>query len=159
MSEETKEKISKKLAKPQIKLICEYCKNNFFTKKKNQKFCSKKCVIQNRKTKAQLNCDDFKIYRNACRFKFSLSKYPEKYDFSLVEKYGWYKAKNKGNNLNGVSRDHIISCRYGFDNCIPSWIISHPANCRLMRHNDNVSKGVKCDLTLTELLNKIDNWE
>jgi len=101
---------------------------------------------------------DLELYRYYSKFQFSLNKYPEKYDFSLIEKYGWYKAKHCGDNMNGVSRDHMISVRYGFDNNIPTWIISHPANCQLKRHNDNVSKGMKCDLTLDELLEKIKKW-
>jgi hypothetical protein len=77
----------------------------------------------------------------------------------MIEKYGWYSAKNKGDNPNGVSRDHIISVRWAFDNGVePKWI-SHPANCQLLRHNDNVSKGKKKSISLQELINKIEEWD
>lgn len=46
----------------------------------------------------------------------------------------------------------------GFINKIDPEIISHPANCMLLRHNDNVSKGKKCGITLDELIDKIKNW-
>lgn len=61
-------------------------------------------------------------------------------------------------NLNGISRDHIISINYGFKNNIDYKIISHPANCQLLRHSENSKKYTKCDLTLKELLNKIKKW-
>ena len=104
------------------------------------------------------NKSDYELYRYYTSFKFSLNDFPDKYDFSLIEKYGWYKAKNHGDNQNGVSRDHIISVKYGFDNNIPTWIIAHPANCQLLRHKENVSKYSKCDLTLDELMIKIKKW-
>ena len=84
--------------------------------------------------------------------------FPNEFDIVLVEQHGWYKATNRGNNLTGVSRDHIVSVRYGFDNGIDPSIISHPANCQLLQHGTNVSKGKKCDLTIEELFVKISNW-
>jgi hypothetical protein len=98
-------------------------------------------------------------YRHECSFKFSLNEYPEEFDFSLVEKYGWYRAKNRGDNLNGVSRDHIVSVKFGYENKIDPKIISHPANCQLLRHNENISKNKKCSLTIDELLEKIEQWD
>ena len=76
----------------------------------------------------------------------------------MVEKYGWYAAKNRGNNLGGISRDHIVSIRYGFENNVDSNIIAHPANCRLMVHGLNVSKGKKCGITVEQLKEKIQKW-
>ena len=101
---------------------------------------------------------NLKDYRHACGFKFNLADFPDEFDFSLVESYGWYKAKNRGDNLNGVSRDHMVSVSFGFSNGIDPSIISHPANCRLVRHNENVSKGAKCTFTLKELLERIEAW-
>jgi len=126
------------------------------------KLCGRKCAAivagkTNRKNNIK-SSSDFKIYRVASKFKFSLNSFPDKFDFSLVEKYGWYKAKNHGDNSNDISRDHIISCRYGFDNNIPTWIISHPANCELMPHKLNQSKRTKINLTLDELIIKIKEW-
>ena len=97
-------------------------------------------------------------YRADCKFNFNLSDYPEEFNFQLVTEHGWYSAKNRGNNIYGVSRDHMLSVRYGFDNNIDPKILAHPANCRLMLHSDNVSKLSKCSITLEDLLNKIATW-
>lgn len=97
-------------------------------------------------------------YRLACKFNFNIGDYPDEFDFKLIENHGWYSAKNRGNNLNGVSRDHIVSVKFGFENSIDPKIISHPANCQLLRHNDNVSKNKKCSMTIDELLEKIQKW-
>ena len=99
-----------------------------------------------------------KRYRYECQFKFSLNEYPGKFDFSLVEKYGWYKASNRGNNPTGVSRDHMISVDYGWKNNILSEIISHPANCQLLPHNENLEKKEKCSITIEELYDRMKNW-
>jgi len=62
-------------------------------------------------------------YHNKCQFKFNLATYPNEFNFTLIEEHGWYKAKNHGDNPNGVSRDHIVSVKYGFDNNIDLIII------------------------------------
>ena len=97
-------------------------------------------------------------YRADCAFNFALKKYPDEFDFSLIESYGWYKPKNRGDNLTGVSRDHMVSVRYGFDNNIDPKIISHPANCRLTLQSDNVKKYIRNCITYEELLAKIQLW-
>jgi hypothetical protein len=99
-----------------------------------------------------------KYYKKLCGFNFSLNSYPEEFDFSLIEKYGWYKAKNRGDNLNGISRDHIYSRDKGFENLIDPYIISHPANCQLLKHNDNASKNRECGIKIEELIEKIKMW-
>ena len=105
-----------------------------------------------------LNLQEIKEYRYACSFHFNLSDFPDEFDFSLIEKHGWYAAKNHGNNLGGVSRDHIVSVRFGFENGIDPIIISHPANCQLLIHNSNVSKGKNCGMTIDQLNEKILEW-
>lgn len=100
----------------------------------------------------------YKFYRPSCEFKFNLSEYPNRFDFSLIEKYGWYKAKNRGNNLNGVSRDHMYSVKEGFINNVDPSIISHPANCKLLVHSDNNKKKTTSSITLEELLDRIEKW-
>ena len=104
------------------------------------------------------NRTEFENYRADCAFKFNLSDYPDEFDFSLIESFGWYKPKNRGNNLIGISRDHMISVRYGFDNKIPPEHLSHPANCMLLKHGENVSKGTKNSITYEELLKRIESW-
>lgn len=98
-------------------------------------------------------------YRCACSFTFNLADYPTEFDFHLLEKYGWYKPSNKGDNLLGVSRDHAISVSYGFKHGIDPRIIAHPANCILMQQNKNSSKGYHSSMTIEQLMFKITLWD
>lgn len=133
------------------KVRCLKC--GLMTSKK--KYCSNEC----RRTYERKNMDEYQKYKQDCLFKFNLSDYPDYFDFSLIEKYGWYSPTNKKNNLEGVSRDHMLSVREGFELGIDPKIISHPANCRLMKHTDNISKNRKSIITLEELLEKINEFE
>lgn len=97
-------------------------------------------------------------YRN-CQFRFALTDYPEYFDLSLIKEYGMYStpgSRSGKKNINGVSRDHLVSVSYGYENNIDPKIIAHPANCRLVLHKDNNSKNSKCAITLEELLSRID---
>jgi hypothetical protein len=157
---ETRRKISKKLSgKPrrtpiECELICIGC-NRKFTHTRKKKYCSIEC----KKETYLKNLTEKKKYWHLCQFNFSLNDYPDKFDFSLIEANGWYKASNKGNNPTGISRDHMISINYGWKNGIPPEVISHPANCQLMPHNENFNKKDKCSITVEELYNRIKNWE
>jgi hypothetical protein len=132
---------------------CKYC-GIIFSKMK-RKYCSDSCM---KKYKIK-DRHPLTNYRSACAFSFSVYNFPEEFNLELLEKYGWYKASNKGNNLNGISRDHMVSVRYGFDNNIDPKIISHPANCQLLPHSSNVSKYTKCSITLEDLLLRIEQWD
>lgn len=151
-TEETKNKIRTSLQKEIKHKFCDNCGKEIFG---HRRFCSKECRHEYRIK----DYTSYQRYKLACQFTFSLNEYPEKFDFLLVEKYGWYKAKNRGNNLNGVSRDHMFSIKEGFLQNIDPKIISHPANCQLMRHNDNISKYKKCSITLEELQKRINEWD
>lgn len=130
------------------------CLNCNKTLVRTKLYCSKECMnIHKRK-----NVDDFTKYKLDCQFKFNLSDFPNEYDFSLIEEYGWYSPKNKKNNIFGVSRDHIFSIREGYNLGIDPKIISHPANCQLLPHSQNVSKHKKCSISLDDLLTKIKNF-
>ena len=136
-------------------LNCEFCSIDFKHKRKNVKFCSKECLNKNKRK----NMDEYKSYKIDTNFKFNLGDFPDEFDFKLVEKYGWYSPTNKRNNLKGVSRDHMLSVRGGFEMGIDPKIISHPANCRLMIHNENISKNKKSSITYEELLERIKTFE
>jgi hypothetical protein len=97
-------------------------------------------------------------YRLECQFNFALNEYPEKFDFDLVRQNGWYKAKNRGDNIGGVTRDHLFSIEEGYANNIPSEHIRHPANCQLLVFSENASKGKKSAISYDELLERIKNW-
>lgn len=155
MSEETKKKISDALLIPPRILTCLNCKKEF-ENKRNRRCCSVKC--SNSYKTIHIDKNKLSIYRNKCQFSFNVFDYPQEFDIELIKKYGWYSAKNRKNNLFGVSRDHIVSVKYGFENNIDPQLLAHPANCRLLRHNENVSKGSKCDMSIDELLVRIKKW-
>lgn len=119
---------------------------------RNKKYCSMYCKSEymNR------NMDEYKRYKLDCNFKFNLSDHPDEFDFSLIREHGWYSPSNKNNNLGGVSRDHMLSVREGFELGIDVKVISHPANCKLMIHNQNISKNKKSSITLEELMERIN---
>lgn len=146
---------SKGRKKEKVAKQCLFCNKSFISK--NKKFCSAECFLNY--TRKDLDTAELKYYRSQCSFNyFSLSDYPEEFNFALIEEFGWYKAKNRGNNLNGVSRDHIVSVKYGWENNIDPKIISHPANCQLMLQSNNSSKGESCNMNLDDLLIKISEW-
>jgi hypothetical protein len=134
---------------------CIECNKILSFGKRNWKFCSIECKkIYDRK-----NLTEYQKYYKECQFKFNLSDYPNEFNFNLIKEYGWYQAKNHGNNLNGVSRDHMISVKYGYENNISPEIIKHPANCQLMIHNENSSKWKACSITSEELNSRIIEWD
>jgi hypothetical protein len=157
-NEETRSKIStslknKGLEKVKTLKFCKICGCGYF---KRTMFCSKECMLKSRRINS--NYTELEKYRLECKFRFSLNSYPNEFEFGLIERYGWYSSKNNGDNADGVSRDHIVSVKYGFDNNISANIISHPANCQLMQQKKNFSKLSKCGMTLEELESKIEEW-
>lgn len=157
-SKSTKEKISNSLKNNTNKL-----KNN--TRKivekppRKCKYCDD--IITEKRKIICSNCKKtyYKYYRPDCEFVFDINNYEDKFDLDLVKKYGWYSPTNKGNNINGVSKDHIYSVKDGFLNKIPPNIIKHPANCQLLKHTDNNIKKTNSEITIGELLTKIENWK
>ena len=129
---------------------CKYCKITYSTLNRKT-YCSDECK---RKSKIK-DYTQLKYYKTAASFKFNLATYKNEFNFGLIDLFGWYKAKNNGDNLGGVSRDHIFSVNEGFKRNINPLILAHPANCRLMIHTDNISKNKKSDITLEDLLEKI----
>lgn len=162
--EETNRKISMKLRT----IPDRYCKNcGISIGKRSITGLCKNCIIEKRISEKynkvlsgiESNKTSYLDYRRSCKFKFAINEFPNEFDIDLIRKFGWYSAKNHGNNLNGVSRDHMYSVNEGYKNGIDPKIISHPANCKLMQHNDNVSKGDKSSISLEELLKRIEEWD
>ncbi len=125
---------------------CTYC-NDFNIERKHKTICDK-CRLEY-----------YKAYRPACEFRFDVHLFKEEFDFSLLAMHGWYSPSNKGNNLSGVSRDHLYSVKDGFVNKVDADLISHPANCKLMKHSDNSSKNSHSAITLDELKERIARWD
>jgi len=139
--------------KEKVEKICIECGQMFSND--NKKFCGNNC----KKNYHVKNTEPYQRYKQLANFKFNLKDYSDEFDFSLVKEHGWYSPTNKNNNLDGVSRDHMFSVREGFEKGIDSKIISHPANCRLMIHNENISKNKKSVITIEELLDRIEKFE
>jgi len=136
------------------KYICKNCDIEFQDKNKNRIFCSMKC----KREYDRKQMTNKRIYKSLTKFKFSLNEFPDKFNFDLIKQHGWYKAKNHGDNLAGVSRDHMYSVNEGFKNNVPPYYISHPANCKLLIHSENFKKLDKCSITLDELIQRINYW-
>lgn len=130
--------------KSEIRNECLVCK--ILTK--NKKYCSKQC-------RNSINFNDFTLYKTSTKFNFNLADYESEFDFSLIKEHGWYSPTNKNNNLGGVSRDHMLSVREGFELGINPKLLAHPANCKLMIHSDNISKNKSSSITYEELLERI----
>lgn len=120
----------------------------------NKKYCCYQCFKEyHLKTKSQ-----YQKYSYSCKFIFNVFQYPKWFDLNLWNELGLYKATNRGNNLTGVSRDHMYSVKQGFANKVPSQIISHPANCELLPHPLNNKKNAKCSITLDQLYERIQKF-
>ena len=151
-----------------IDVICAECNTKFSSKphllkksKSGNMFCNKSCSAKynNKKRKKKSNVSDYESYKQKASFNFNLEDYKNEFDFGLIEKYGWYSPTNKKNNLNGISRDHMLSVKEGFELGIEPSIIGHPANCRLIKQIDNSRKNSKSILTLNELLDRIERFK
>jgi len=94
-------------------------------------------------------------YASRAKFRFNVYHYPDSLDLTLLEKFGWYHPVK---NSDGVSRDHLLSIQDGWLNNIDPKIISHPANCRLIMHQQNNTKKANSTIILEDLLQKIKNW-
>ena len=155
-SDETKQKISNALKRdPRVFTAC--CKNcsKEFKHTRTKMYCSTECVKEFKRR----NRTELQNYRADASFNFNVFDYPEEFNLDLINEHGFYSASNRGNNLNGISRDHMYSCKMGLINNIDPKILGHPANCRLMRHNDNVSKNAESSITIEELLERITVWD
>lgn len=142
-------------------VVCQVCGQDIPNGRNNhRKYCSIECrrLHNARIVDSEYRCS-IQQYRRACSFKFNLATYPDEFDFELIKQYGFYSPKNKKDNPNGVTRDHMYSVREGFTHKVSPLLISHPANCQLMLHLDNVSKNKKCSITLDELKERIRIWE
>lgn len=129
---------------------CFFCKELTY----NKKYCSNICY-RNYHNSIRTS---FENYRIKCSFKFNVYDYPDFFDIDMIEKNGWYSATNKGNNINGASRDHLYSIRDGFINNINPDLISHPANCCIKLNLDNQKKWANSEITLDELIIRIEKF-
>ena len=155
INEAVRKKLTKEPKYYTKKCLC--CEIEFKTKNKHNIFCGKKCSSKSNygiKTKDDIGF----IYKQLCQFKFGLSSFPKEFNFNLINEHGWYKPKNHGDNLNGISRDHKLSIHSGYIQKINPYIISHPANCELKIHPENNKKNISNSITLDDLIEDIKKW-
>jgi ribosomal protein L37AE/L43A len=102
--------------------------------------------------------DQYSVYVKAASFKHGFETKCKKQN-ALLKEYGVFNSRNN-KNTNGCVRDHLLSRRYGFENNIATWIISHPANCEIVLHSENIRRAFDDDnlITIEELLERIENW-
>ena len=102
----------------------------------------------------------YKSSRTIYLFSFNIYKFPDLFDISLIQKYGWYSPGNRGPaNPNGMSRDHKISVSAAIKNNYNAYYITHPINCELMRHSENKTKYTKSSLSYDELVTMVDLYD
>jgi len=137
--------LRKKKYKENNKRICKYCGNEI--NKRFKQICD--------------TCSNFymNVYRDRCSFKFDLNKYKNEFDLDIYKKYGTYTAKNRGNNFNGIVRNHMFSINDAYKISLDPLLVAHPANCRLIKNIENLNKNRKSSITLQELINKILKFE
>lgn len=139
--------------------------NHWYNKTEaEKKLCLKIRAIKTRKTRELkgtyrkiTDIDDYELYFSRTSFKHGFKPNNEE-EIKLLKEHGVF---NNINNTKGCVRDHLLSRRYGFENNIPTWIISHPANCEIVLHSENVRRSSSNDnlITLEELLERIENWK
>lgn len=156
---ESRRSLNYKDPKLKIQHLCNNCSvpvTKFCSNLLKLRFCSRICKTIYISKYPNL---DFKVYKSFTRFSFALKSYPDEFDFNLIRKHGWYKAANHGNNLDGISRDHMFSVNEGFLQGIEPSLLAHPANCRLIQQRENSRKHKKSSITYEELLERIRIWD
>ena len=167
---ETKEKIKKSFEEKNKELLnkyyknpkrCVICGNIINYECSRRKTCSKKCKYL-LKYPQEYNKSVYKLYRKQCHFTFKLYDYYDELDLDLINIYGMYKiyssSNRLNNNINGVSRDHMYSILDGFVNKVDPYLISHPANCKIIKQIDNASKHSNSSITLDELMERVEKF-
>lgn len=143
-----------KRGKPLQEIVCPAC-GEIFHSSKVKKFCSNEC----NKEYSRRGVSELSIYRRSCKFNFNPYHYPDILNTKLLDEFGFYSPSNKKNNLGGVSMDHKMSIRDGFDIGADPYYMSHIMNCQLLRHADNISKHRKSSITFDELKRLVDEYD
>lgn len=141
----------------QKEICCPTCSKLFNVAiSSNQKFCSRVCLHLNEEYKTKLKSVD-RSYMQTEKYKKTLLKddtpayrrYRNKVTKLTEKTYIMHKEKiNPNNHTRSVAGmegayhlDHIISCRFGFDNNIAPEVISDVNNLQMLPWRDNVMKG------------------
>lgn len=164
LSEKAKENIKQsmlKRLKKEGKIIYPYTPVKFYICEITGKpYCNKNEKGYVRKASPYTKTEK-QIYYEKAAFKFNVYDYPEHFDLKLLEERGWYtcpgkKRKNSKKNVDGVSRDHLVSISEGFKMGYPPEDLAHPANCRLVLHSENKRKAGSSLISYEDLIKRKD---
>ncbi len=107
------------------------------------------------KARGLTRTDEKEAFKSKCKFKLGFGYDDRIPGHELVSQLGVYHpTKNPG----GVSRDHMYSVEQAWREATSPEIVSHPANCMVMPHSKNISKGSGSSISLDELLDRIEKW-
>ena len=99
---------------------------------------------------------DREKYYAECKFTFPDELLPYTKSSELIGQYKWYNPHYPKEN--GLTKDHMISKKYGYYHKIDPYLISHPANCEIMLRDNNSSKQDVCSLTIEQLIERVEWW-
>lgn len=150
---------SKPWAIKQKTVTCPTCDISFSVhNSSNQKYCSRVCMNQNEEYRLLLKNTD-RSYMQTYEYKKTLMKndtpeyqrYRNKVSKLTEQTYNMHREiinpynhkRTVAGVENGYHLDHIISCRYGFDNNILPEIISALDNLQMLPWKENIIKGKK----------------
>jgi hypothetical protein len=129
---------------------CKFCNQIFTTPKTHNQVCK--------------HCQHLKWNNNKDQysFKFNVYSYPELFNLELLTQVGWvsFGGKRGGTkNPTGLSRDHRVSVneakRFNYD----PYYISHPCNCELITHIENMKKKTKSSISYEELVILVNKFD
>lgn len=159
LSEETKEKIRRSKTGKKIDRGPNKNPTKKITRREIREIPCRMCQTVVLTSGTVKHCDNCRSYREKCKFTFNIFSFPEDFNLELLSVYGFYKAKNRGNNPNGLTRDHMFSISNGLRLGVAPEKIRHPANCQLLTYADNLKKHSKSSISLEELEKRIVVWD
>ena len=100
--------------------------------------------------------DEFVMYKRLCYWVKPMWNIIN--DLEQISLLNELKVFHPTKNSKGCVRDHLITKVDGFNMGVPPEILRHPANCRIITHSQNASKGSKSTISLDILFEKIYNY-
>lgn len=152
--------LSKKPKKEKVTKIKKGFKNT--TVERSCKSCNTKMYNTHKQICESCKTKYYSFYRQDCNFNFKINEFSflfSEKELHNLKQNGMYSASNRGNNINGISRDHKFSVKEGYILNIKPFILSHPANCELLHHVKNNRKKTTCSISLLDLYNDIIKCE
>lgn len=140
------------------RFCCSQCYHKFSSKVANSSEARKKKsnTLKSFYKQRNLPKNNLKlIYKNQCKFRMNVNVYILLSTFTDTDLSNWYGI-NHIYNREQTSRDHMVSQEYGYNHKIDPYLISHPANCLLIKQGENSSKKEGCSLTLRELIERVE---